>query len=67
MTAKKCNQDLFEEVDISVLYAKPGTWDLFEQLVDDQACGANDLGTLFWMMMRTLYYPVMAVVSTLQA
>ena len=43
----KRNQDLFEEVDISVLYAKSGTWDSFEQLVDDQVCGADDLSYPF--------------------
>ena len=44
VTTNKPSRDMFEEVDISVVYAKPGTWDSFEQLVDDQACGANDLG-----------------------
>ncbi len=43
VTAKKRNQDLFEEVDISVLYDEPGTWDSFEQLVDDRVCGTDDL------------------------
>jgi hypothetical protein len=43
-TTNKRSCDLFEEADISVLYANPGNWDSFEQLVDDQACRANDLG-----------------------
>ncbi len=30
-----------------MLYAEPGTWDLFEQLVDDQACGADNLSYPF--------------------
>ena len=28
---------------IEVCYAEPGTWESFEQLVDDQACGTDDL------------------------
>ena len=47
VTTIKRNRDLFEEVDISVLYAEPGTWDSFEQLVDDQACGTDDLSYPF--------------------
>jgi hypothetical protein len=43
----KRNCDLFEEGDISVLYAKPGTWESFEQLVDYQACGADNLSYPF--------------------
>jgi len=47
VTTTKRNRDLFEEGYISVLYAKPGTWESFEQLVDDQACGDDNLSYPF--------------------
>ena len=43
VSSNKRSRDLFEEADISVLYAEPCSWDSFEQLVDDLACGAHDL------------------------
>ncbi len=47
VTTLKRNQDLFEEGDISVLYADPGTWESFEQLVDDQVCRDDNLSYPF--------------------
>ena len=32
---RKRNWDLFEEADISELYAEPCTWDSFEWMIDD--------------------------------
>jgi hypothetical protein len=39
----KRNQNLFEEADISVLYAEPCTWDSLEELIDDQLSEVYDL------------------------
>jgi hypothetical protein len=40
---RKRNRNLFEEADRSVLYAEPCTWDLCEQLIDDQLSDVYDL------------------------
>ena len=34
---------LFEEADISVLYAEPCTWDSLEELIDNQLSDVYDL------------------------
>ena len=47
VTTLKRNQDLFEEGDISVLYARPVMWESFEQLVDDHVCRDDDLSYSF--------------------
>jgi hypothetical protein len=39
----KQNRNLFEEADISVLYAEPCTWDSLEELIDDQLSEVYDL------------------------
>ena len=40
---RKRNRNLFEEADISVLYAEPCTWDSFEELIDNQLSDVYDL------------------------
>ena len=40
---RKRNRNLFEEADISVLYAEPCTWDSLEELIDDQLSEVYDL------------------------
>ena len=39
---KKQNRTLFEETNISELYAEPCMWDSFEQIVIDQLCKADN-------------------------
>ena len=40
---RKRNRNLFEEADISVLYAEPCTWDSLEELIDNQLSDVYDL------------------------
>ena len=40
---RKRNRNLFEEADISVLYAEPCTWDSFDELIDNQLSDVYDL------------------------
>ena len=40
---RKRNRGLFEEADISELYAEPCTWDSFERMINDQICAVNDM------------------------